>query len=115
MGDRSAPSDKALPQQQALEISSQRAVQRGREFTNMLTEGRNASLRRQRLCLEARVLERLKLCGAHVVAGRSLMESIARCTAVNIFPWVTVPETNSPSLRIVKLGLPTSVMMIPNV
>ena len=60
-------------------------------------------------------LERLKLCGAHVVAGRSLMESIARCTAVNIFPWVTVPETNSPSLRIVKLGLPLSMMMISNV
>ena len=55
--------------------------------------------------LAARVLQCFELREAQIGAGKSVMELIARCTAVNIFPWVTVPETDSPSLRIVKLGL----------
>ena len=51
--------------------------------------------------LAARVLQWFELGEAQIGAGKSVMESIARCTAVNILPWVTVPGTNSPSLRIV--------------
>lgn len=53
------------------------------------------------VALAARVLQWFELREAQIGAGKSVMESIARCTAVNILPWVTVPGTNSPSLRIV--------------